>query len=90
MTEPALLTSLSYYSSYVSAPPVVFGVWIATVGIAVGALAWKTVKGWREGTGAFLFDSAGLCEFLASSLSFAASFQLLKGRKGLDFQPIRD
>ncbi|KAL7413563.1 hypothetical protein BDY24DRAFT_58579 [Mrakia frigida] len=65
VTEPALLTSLSYYSSYVSAPPVVFGVWIATVGIAVGALAWKTVKGWREGTGAFLFDSAGLFLFLA-------------------------
>lgn len=62
VTEPALLTSLSYYSAYVSAPPVVFGIWIATVGTAVFFLAWKSVKGWRDGQGQFLFDGAGLCE----------------------------
>ena len=64
MTSSALHTSLSYYSAYVSAPPVVFGVWLSTVILAVVSLAWKCVKGWKEGKGAFLFDAAGLCESL--------------------------
>lgn len=62
VTSSALHTSLSYYSAYVSAPPVVFGVWIATVVLAVVSLGWKCVKGWKDGKGAFLFDAAGLCE----------------------------
>jgi hypothetical protein len=67
VTESAYLTSLAYYSSFVSAPPIVFYTWCIVFVIAVASIGWRVVRGFRaegRGQGEFLFDGASLCESL--------------------------
>jgi hypothetical protein len=47
VTESAYLTSLAYYSSFVSAPPIVFYTWCIVFVIAVASIGWRVVRGFR-------------------------------------------
>ncbi|CED83741.1 Shr3 amino acid permease chaperone [Phaffia rhodozyma] len=69
VTNEALLAALTYYSSFVSAPPIVFYTWSSACFIAVTAITVRVLLGWkgvggRGRSGEFLFDGASLFLFV--------------------------
>lgn len=65
-TPDAFLSSLTYYSSFVSAPRHVFVAWCIAGLAALGALSGRVamgILGWggRGGGGEWLFDGGSLC-----------------------------
>lgn len=76
-TPLAFLTSLSYYSSFVSAPRHVFFAWCLAGLTALGSLVGRVAMGafgWggRGGHGEWLFDGGSLCALPASLLVLSA------------------